>query len=81
MWGGHTILAPRFLIIHLVLLLHGFPGTFLVLPLVSQTFLAEIPFFIGGILVVVCFLDTFLYSCASCFSKSKIPNRQTLQDL
>ena len=26
-WGGHTILAPLFLIISLVLLLHGFPGT------------------------------------------------------
>ena len=39
-WGGHTILAPLFLMISLVLLLHGFSGTVLVLPLVSQTFFA-----------------------------------------
>ena len=52
MWGGHTILAPLFLIISLVFLLHGFPGTVLFLPLVSQTFFAKIPFFIGGILVL-----------------------------
>ena len=31
--------------------------------------------------VVVCFLGTLLYSCASCFSKSGIPNQQTSQDL
>ena len=30
---------------------------------------------------MVCFLGTLLYSCASCFSKSKIPNPQTSQDL
>ena len=53
-WGGHTILAPLFLLISLVLLLHGFPATVLVLPLVSQTFFAKIPFFIGGILVLRC---------------------------
>ena len=52
MWGGHTILAPFLLIISLLFLLHGFPGTVLVLPLVSQTFFAKIPFFIGGILVL-----------------------------
>ena len=52
MWGGHTILAPLFLIISLVFLLHGFPGTVLVLPLVAQTFFAKIPSFIGGILVL-----------------------------
>ena len=51
-WGGHTILAPLFLIISLVLLLHGFPGTVLVLPLVSRTFFAKILFFIRGILVL-----------------------------
>ena len=51
-WGSHTILAPLFLITSLVLLLQGFPGTVLVLPLVSQTFFAKIPFFIGGILVL-----------------------------
>ena len=51
-WGGHTNLAPLFLMISLVLLLQGFPGTVLVLPLVSQTFFAKIPFFIGGILVL-----------------------------
>ena len=37
-WGGHTILTPLLLKIPLLLLLHGFPGTVLVPPLVSQTF-------------------------------------------
>ena len=52
MWSGHTIWAPLFLIIPLVLLLYGFSGTVLVLPLVTQTFFFQIPFFIGGILAL-----------------------------
>ena len=36
---------------------------------------------ISAHIVVVCFLGTLLYSCASCFSKSKFQKRQTSQDL
>ena len=36
---------------------------------------------VSGPGVVVCFLKTLSYSCASCFAKSQIPNRQTSQDL
>ena len=48
-WGGHTTLALLLLMISLVLLMYGFPRTVLVLPLLSQTFFAQIAFFIRGI--------------------------------